>query len=60
MNTGRIFLVGFVALVSMIGIAAIQDYSVEEKPVIQIEELPTEVDKITVSISDGVGSGDNG
>ena len=59
MNAGGIFLLGFILLVTVIGLATIQDFVTEEIPSANVEESSTETSKITVNISDGIGSGDN-
>ncbi len=60
MNTGRIFLLGFVVLVTVIALASIQDFVIEETPSVEIEESSTQAGTISVEISDGVGSDDKG
>jgi len=60
MNAGKIFLLGFILLVTVIGLATIQDFVTEEIPSDEVEESSTETSKITVNISDGISSGYNG
>lgn len=59
MNSGKIILIIFVALATVMGLATIQDYSPNENESIDFDPS-SQVETVTVEISDGVGSGDNG
>jgi len=54
-NTGRIFLLGFIVLVTVIGLATMQNFVTEEIPSAKVKESSTKTSKISVSISDGIG-----
>ncbi len=49
----------FVALSTVIGLATIQDYSSNENESIDFDSS-SQIETVTVDISDGVGSGDIG
>lgn len=59
MNSGKIILIIFVALATVMGLAAIQDHSSDENESVNFDS-PPQTETIAVEISDGVGSGDTG
>ena len=60
MKSRKLFLIAFVAIVSVIGLATLQENIFVENEFIEINDSSSEVKTITVGISDGVGSGDLG
>ena len=60
MKSRKIILIVFLAVTSVIGLAALQENIFVEKQFIDVNEFSSKVKPITVIISDGVGSGDNG
>ncbi len=62
MKSRKIILAAFIAVTSVLGLAALQDNIFVENQVVQnqsieIKELSTDAKTITVDISDGVGLG---
>ena len=53
-------LIVFLAITSVIGLAAIQDNIFAENQFVNVNEFSSELNTITVRVADGVGSGDNG
>ena len=60
MNSGKILVIIFVVLLTVIGFATIQDYSSNENESLNADDFSSEVETVKVEISDGVGSVDNG
>ena len=73
MKSRKIVLIAFLVIVSAIGFTALQDNIFVENQVVEFSETSSEVNQmidisdagnevktITVSISDGIGFGDNG
>jgi len=50
----------FIVLSSAIGLAAIQDFASDENPSVNIDDYSSQVKKIKIKVSDGVGSDDKG
>ena len=50
----------FLAITSVLGLATLQENIFVENQFVDVNELSSEVKTISVSITDGVGSGDNG
>ena len=59
MNSAKKIMIIFVALSTVIGLATIQDYSSNENESIDFDSS-SQIETVTVDISDGVGSGDIG
>ena len=60
MNSGKILLIIFVVISTVIGFTTIQDYSSNENESINIDDFSSQVETVKIEISDGVGSVDNG
>jgi len=60
MKSGKIFLMIFIVLSSAIGLAAIQDFASDENQSVNIDDYSSQVKKIKIKVSDGVGSDDKG
>jgi hypothetical protein len=60
MKSRKIMLIVFLAITSVIGLAAIQDNIFAENQLVDVNEFSSELNTITVRVTDGVGSGDNG
>jgi hypothetical protein len=60
MKSRKIILIVFLAITSVIGLAALQDNIFVENQFVDVNESSSKVKTITVGISDGVGSVDNG
>jgi len=60
MKSRKIILIVFVAIAFAMGLATLQDNIFVENQFVDVNEFSSEVKTITVSIIDGVGSGDNG
>jgi len=53
-------LIVFLAITSVLGLATLQENIFIENQFVDVNEFSSEVKTISVSITDGVGSGDNG
>ncbi len=60
MKSRKIILIVFLAITSVIGLAALQENIFVENQFVDVNESSSKVKTITVGISDGVGSVDNG
>jgi len=60
MNSGKILLIIFVVISTVIGFTTIQDYSSNENESINVDDFSSQVETVKIEISDGVGSVDNG
>ena len=60
MKSRKIILIVFLAITSVLGLATLQENIFVENQFVDVNELSSEVKTISVSITDGVGSGDNG
>ena len=60
MKSRKIILIAFVIVISVIGLATIQDNIFDGNQSVVVNEFSSEVKTVTVKIVDGVGSGDNG
>ena len=59
MNLGKISLIIFVVLSTVIGFATIQDYSSDESKSIDVDDFSSQDKTVKIDISDGVGSVDS-
>ena len=60
MNSGKILLIIFVVISTVIGFTTIQDYSSNENESINVDDFSSQVETVKIEISDGVGSVDSG
>ena len=60
MKSGKVFLMVFLALSSAIGLAVMQDLASDENQSVSIDDYSSQVKKIKIKVSDGVGSKDKG
>ena len=60
MKSRKIILIVFLAITSVLGLATLQENIFIENQFVDVNEFSSEVKTISVSITDGVGSGDNG
>ena len=50
----------FIVLSSAIGLAVIQDFASDENQSVSVDDYSSQIKKIMIKVSDGVGSGDKG
>ena len=60
MNSGKILLIIFLVISTVIGFATIQDYTSDENESLNVDDFSSQVETVKVKISDGVGSLDYG
>ena len=60
MKSRKIILIVFLAVASIIGLATLQENIFVENQIININEFSSKEKTITVSLTDGIGFGDNG
>ncbi len=60
MKSRKIFLIVFLVLSSAVGLTMTQDYIFDEDQLVDITEFALQTKTISVEISDGIGSGDQG
>jgi hypothetical protein len=60
MKSRKIFLIVFLVLSSAVGLTMTQDYIFDEDQLVDITEISSQTNTISVEISDGIGSGDQG
>jgi len=60
MKSRKIILIVFLTITSVLGLATLQDDIFVENQFVDVNEFSSEVKTITIGITDGVGSGDNG
>ena len=60
MKSGKIFLMIFIVLFSAIGLAVIQDFASDENQSVSVDDYSSQIKKIMIKVSDGVGSDDKG
>lgn len=60
MKSRKTLLIIFLVVISVIGLTAIQDNIYDGNQLVEINEFSSDVKTITVSINDGIGSGDKG
>jgi len=60
MNSGKILLIIFAVISTVIGFATIQDYTSDENESLNVDDFSSQVETVKVEISDDVGSVDYG
>ena len=60
MQSGKIFLIIFVVLSTVIGLAIIQDYSLDNDESVSADDFSSEEKILTIDLTDGIGSSDKG
>ena len=60
MKSGKIFLMIFIVLSSAIGLAVIQDFASDENQSVSVDGYSSQVKKIKIKVSDGVGTDSKG
>ncbi|MEX0854367.1 MAG: hypothetical protein WD018_01205 [Nitrosopumilaceae archaeon] len=58
MKSGKVLLMIFLVLSSAIGLAIMQDFASDENQSVSVDDYSSQVKKINIKVSDGVGSKD--